>query len=189
MGYREYEPIAARFRVPIVITGFEPIDLLEGTFDDGAATRSRAVPRWKINMRASLQREGNRVRARPHQPSLRSVRPQMARRRFDSEERLQTALRISRSRRRTVVRRERNRHPRTRRLHQRPGFEGRQKAARLSGVRQAMHAGASAGRDDGFCRRRLRRLLRLRTALARPRAERDAERGNRPDLEHERIAR
>lgn len=31
MGYREYEPIAARFHVPIVITGFEPIDLLQGT--------------------------------------------------------------------------------------------------------------------------------------------------------------
>ena len=31
MGYREDEPIAERFRVPIVITGFEPIDILEGT--------------------------------------------------------------------------------------------------------------------------------------------------------------
>ena len=31
MGYREYEPIAARYKVPIVITGFEPLDLLEGT--------------------------------------------------------------------------------------------------------------------------------------------------------------
>ncbi len=31
MGYREYEPIAARYQVPIVITGFEPLDLLEGT--------------------------------------------------------------------------------------------------------------------------------------------------------------
>ena len=30
MGWREYEPIAARYQVPIVITGFEPIDLLEG---------------------------------------------------------------------------------------------------------------------------------------------------------------
>jgi hydrogenase expression/formation protein HypD len=30
MGWREYEPIAARYRVPIVITGFEPLDLLEG---------------------------------------------------------------------------------------------------------------------------------------------------------------
>src|SRR6516165_1726430 len=30
MGYREYEPIAARFKVPIVITGFEPLDILQG---------------------------------------------------------------------------------------------------------------------------------------------------------------
>ncbi len=30
MGWTEYEPIAARYHVPIVITGFEPIDLLEG---------------------------------------------------------------------------------------------------------------------------------------------------------------
>jgi hydrogenase expression/formation protein HypD len=31
MGTGEYEPIARRYRVPIVITGFEPLDLLEGT--------------------------------------------------------------------------------------------------------------------------------------------------------------
>jgi len=31
MGYREYEPVAERYKVPIVITGFEPLDLLEGT--------------------------------------------------------------------------------------------------------------------------------------------------------------
>jgi hydrogenase expression/formation protein HypD len=30
MGYTEYEPLARRYRVPIVVTGFEPIDLLEG---------------------------------------------------------------------------------------------------------------------------------------------------------------
>src|SRR5262245_30750324 len=30
MGYAEYEPIAAAYRVPIVITGFEPVDLLDG---------------------------------------------------------------------------------------------------------------------------------------------------------------
>ena len=29
-GWREYEPIARDFRVPIVVTGFEPVDLLEG---------------------------------------------------------------------------------------------------------------------------------------------------------------
>ncbi len=30
MGCAEYEPIARRYRVPIVITGFEPVDMLEG---------------------------------------------------------------------------------------------------------------------------------------------------------------
>ena len=30
MGFTEYEPIAHRFRVPIVISGFEPLDMLEG---------------------------------------------------------------------------------------------------------------------------------------------------------------
>lgn len=31
MGCAEYEPIAARYRVPIVVTGFEPVDILQGT--------------------------------------------------------------------------------------------------------------------------------------------------------------
>jgi hydrogenase expression/formation protein HypD len=30
MGCSEYEPIAKRYKVPIVITGFEPVDMLEG---------------------------------------------------------------------------------------------------------------------------------------------------------------
>jgi hydrogenase expression/formation protein HypD len=30
MGTRGYEPIAARYRVPIVVTGFEPLDILRG---------------------------------------------------------------------------------------------------------------------------------------------------------------
>ena len=30
MGYQEYEPISRRYHVPIVVTGFEPLDLLEG---------------------------------------------------------------------------------------------------------------------------------------------------------------
>jgi len=32
MGTREYEPIAERHRVPIVVTGFEPLDLLQGLY-------------------------------------------------------------------------------------------------------------------------------------------------------------
>ncbi len=32
MGYWEYEPIAPRYGVPIVVTGFEPLDLLQGIY-------------------------------------------------------------------------------------------------------------------------------------------------------------
>jgi len=30
MGFHEYEPIAAKYRIPVVVTGFEPLDLLQG---------------------------------------------------------------------------------------------------------------------------------------------------------------
>ncbi len=42
MGYREYEPISARYKVPIVITGFEPLDMLEGMLMAVQATGRRA---------------------------------------------------------------------------------------------------------------------------------------------------
>jgi hydrogenase expression/formation protein HypD len=32
MGYEEYEPLAEQFQIPIVVTGFEPLDLLEGVY-------------------------------------------------------------------------------------------------------------------------------------------------------------
>jgi hydrogenase expression/formation protein HypD len=32
MGYREYEAIAQTYNVPIVVTGFEPVDILQGVY-------------------------------------------------------------------------------------------------------------------------------------------------------------
>ena len=32
MGYTEYEPLAAKYKVPIVVTGFEPVDILQGVY-------------------------------------------------------------------------------------------------------------------------------------------------------------
>lgn len=32
MGYDEYEPIVAKYRIPIVVTGFEPLDILQGVY-------------------------------------------------------------------------------------------------------------------------------------------------------------
>ncbi|OGL50312.1 MAG: hydrogenase formation protein HypD [Candidatus Schekmanbacteria bacterium RBG_13_48_7] len=32
MGYKEYVPIAEKYRVPVVVTGFEPVDILQGIY-------------------------------------------------------------------------------------------------------------------------------------------------------------
>jgi hydrogenase expression/formation protein HypD len=32
MGFTEYEPLAAKYRIPIVVTGFEPLDILQGVY-------------------------------------------------------------------------------------------------------------------------------------------------------------
>jgi hydrogenase expression/formation protein HypD len=60
MGYREYEPISERFRVPIVITGFEPLDLLEGTL---MTVQQLEQGRAEVENQYSrvVSREGNRV--------------------------------------------------------------------------------------------------------------------------------
>jgi hydrogenase expression/formation protein HypD len=58
MGYREYEPISARYKVPIVITGFEPVDLLEGIL---ATVRQLESGRAEVENQYSrvITREGN----------------------------------------------------------------------------------------------------------------------------------
>ncbi len=33
MGYWEYEPLAEKYKIPIVVTGFEPVDILHGILD------------------------------------------------------------------------------------------------------------------------------------------------------------
>ena len=51
MGYWEYEPLVARYQVPIVVTGFEPLDVLEGIrravyqLEAGRAELENAYPR------------------------------------------------------------------------------------------------------------------------------------------------
>ena len=74
--------------MPIVITGFEPLDILEGVSDDRAATRERAAPRWRTSTRARCEREGNRSAQKLVSRGLRGLRSQMARHRLDSQERL-----------------------------------------------------------------------------------------------------
>lgn len=65
MGYREYEPMSAQFRVPIVITGFEPLDILQGTL---------MVVRQLEDTRACVENEYSRILDREgNQPAQKLV--------------------------------------------------------------------------------------------------------------------
>jgi len=58
MGIAEYEPIAARYRVPIVVTGFEPLDLLLGI---RATIEALELGKWGVDNRyaRAVRPEGN----------------------------------------------------------------------------------------------------------------------------------
>ncbi len=60
MGWTEYEPIAEKYRVPIVVTGFEPLDLLEGIL---MAVRQLEAGRHLVENQyaRAVKREGNRL--------------------------------------------------------------------------------------------------------------------------------
>jgi hydrogenase expression/formation protein HypD len=58
MGYWEYEPIAERHRVPIVVTGFEPLDILQGLYMTLKALEE-GRPEAENQYTRSVRREGN----------------------------------------------------------------------------------------------------------------------------------
>lgn len=60
MGISEYEPIAAKYRCPIVVTGFEPVDLLQGIL---MAVKQLEAGEYKVENQYArcVQREGNRM--------------------------------------------------------------------------------------------------------------------------------
>ena len=62
MGYEEYEPIARRFKAPIIVTGFEPLDLLQGIYMTIVQLESGKAEVENQYARA-VRREGN-IRAK-----------------------------------------------------------------------------------------------------------------------------
>jgi hydrogenase expression/formation protein HypD len=68
MGYREYEPMSARFKVPIVITGFEPLDILQGTL-----MTIRQLEEGRAEVENQYSRILNRGGNRPAQQLIQSV--------------------------------------------------------------------------------------------------------------------
>ncbi|MGH7884539.1 MAG: hydrogenase formation protein HypD, partial [Thermodesulfobacteriota bacterium] len=60
MGWEEYEPISERYKVPIVVTGFEPLDLLEGIY---LTIKQLEEGRCEVENQyvRAVQREGNKA--------------------------------------------------------------------------------------------------------------------------------
>jgi hydrogenase expression/formation protein HypD len=57
-GYRDYEPVSARYRIPIVVTGFEPLDLLNGILAT-LTQLERGEARVENGYSRAVVREGN----------------------------------------------------------------------------------------------------------------------------------
>jgi hydrogenase expression/formation protein HypD len=58
MGYEEYEPIAKKYHVPIVVTGFEPLDILQGVYMCIHQLENRRAE-VENQYRRAVQRQGN----------------------------------------------------------------------------------------------------------------------------------
>ncbi len=59
MGYDEYIPVAEEYNIPVVVTGFEPVDILQGIL---MAVRQLEEGRYEVEnaYRRAVTREGNR---------------------------------------------------------------------------------------------------------------------------------
>ena len=144
-----------------MVTGFEPLDLLEGILHDGRANWKKAATKSRTNTRAQSGGKGIARRRRRSRKYSRSARGSGAglgeipasgfqlrgrfqkydanrRFPFDGEPAQESPECIS-----GLI------------------LQGTQEAARVPGFRREVHAGKSAGRPHGIVRRRVRGLLSL----------------------------
>ena len=158
-----------RYRVPIVITGFEPLDLLEGRAAQsvrqleagraevenqyGRAVRPRGQPGVAEADRRRSSRSATASGAASAPSPASGYRLRAEYRDHDAERRFEVA---------TIETQESSVCISGQILR------GAEEAARLPRVRQGVHAADAARRDDGVGRGGLRRVLRLRPASRRP---------------------
>ena len=102
MGYWEYPPIAEQYSVPMVVTGFEPLDLVQGILMTVQLLEKGEVDVENAYTRA-VTYEGNKAAQAHHPARLPADRPQLARHRHDPAERLGAAPGDDRLRRRETL--------------------------------------------------------------------------------------
>ena len=109
MGFEEYFPIASKYEVPIVVTGFEPLDHSGRHSHDGEPT-GRGPPRSREPIRRAVTPGREPSGAEDDRGSVRIVTRAMARPGRNSRERLPTTRTLSAIRRQpplSVLRRSR----------------------------------------------------------------------------------
>jgi hydrogenase expression/formation protein HypD len=163
MGFEEYFPLVEKFHVPIVVTGFEPLDILQGVLmmvqqlESGRAEvenqYARSVRRGGNHLAQELMKKVFQVVSRKWRGVGEIPRSGLGLSdnyaAFDAEKKIRRGWPL----RRRILR-----------VPERFGFTRPNQAARMPGVWRKMHAGTSAGGDDGFKRRRVRGLLSLSAA-------------------------
>ncbi len=160
MGFHEYPPIAEKYRVPIVVTGFEPIDLLNGMLsaikqleagESVAENQYQRAVKFGGNESAqntirsvfqSVDRKWRGIGVIPQ--SGWGLSPEFAD--FDAEKKIR-----------------RGGHPHTRvaLVHRGRNLAGLEKTDGLPRFWKRMHAANAARRADGFGGGRVRRILQI----------------------------
>jgi hydrogenase expression/formation protein HypD len=142
MGYREYEELATQYGIPFVVTGFEPVDLLEG-----------------IRMLVTQLEEG---RAEVENQYARSVTRQGNE---GAVERMREVFEVADRKWRgiggTDFRGSRDECRRAEGMHRGPGSARHPETAGLPPVRTGLYAGHTGGRAHGIERRSLRGIPSL----------------------------
>jgi hydrogenase expression/formation protein HypD len=166
MGYEEYPPLAAKYRVPIVVTGFEPLDILHGIL---MAVQQLESGRAEVENQyaRSVRPEGNQ----PAQELMRKVFKVVSRQWRGVGEIPQSGLGLADEY--AAFDAEQKFGVADRRVAEPADciagqvLQGLKKPPECPAFGGEMHAGTSARRDDGFERRRVRGLLPVSEACMR----------------------
>ena len=166
VGARPFEFIPADYGKPVVIAGFEPLDILQAIH-----MILRQLARGPLRGREPVQARrpvgGQPARARGDGRGVRAAPAlRVARARLHLAERAAAVGRVRGPRRRAALQRARRARRRPQGVPVRRGAEGRHQALGVQGVRHRLHARARDRHVHGLARGRLRRLLQLRPLRA-----------------------
>ena len=161
MGYARVRAAGrAAIGVPIVVTGFEPLDLLHGVWPRCASWRP-AAPGWRTQYARAVQPRRQPARAADGRGGVRGGRPEMARASARSRGAGWGCAPSTRVRRRARFDVDELDAEEPRSAAAAWCCRDAAEAARVPGVRHALHAGASARGADGVVRGRVRGVLPL----------------------------